>query len=74
MAALAAAVCAITTLFFPDTALAAAKKTAVAAATPEVAESFFKKAVGFVLHLDKHLIFMFSEYGALAYGRAGALH
>jgi hypothetical protein len=31
-------------------------------------------AVGFVLHLDKHLIFMFSEYGALAYGRAGVLH
>ena len=62
-AALAAVACAVTALVFPDIALAAAKKAVVAASS----EPMWKKAIGWVLHLDKHLAGMFASYGTIAY-------
>ena len=69
MAALAAVACAVTALLFPDTALAAAKKAAVAAST----DPLWKRAISFVLHLDKHLVSIFANYGFAAYGMLFAI-
>ena len=62
VAALAAVACAVTALLFPDTALAAAKKAAVVAST----DPLWKRAISFVLHLDKHLVSIFANYGFAA--------
>jgi len=67
VAALAVVAAAISALVFPDTALAAAKKTAAAASSSADA-SWFKHALEWVVHLDAHLVTLFSTYGALAYG------
>jgi membrane-associated protein len=67
VAALAVVAAAVSALVFPDTALAAAKKTA-AAASASADASWFKNALEWVVHLDKHLVTLFSTYGALAYG------
>ena len=69
VAALAAVACAVTALLFPDTALAAAKKAAVAAST----DPLWKRAISFVLHLDKHLVSIFANYGFAAYGMLFAI-
>ena len=67
VAALAVVAAAVSALVFPDTALAAAKKTA-AAASASADASWFKNALEWVVHLDKHLVTLFSTYGPLAYG------
>jgi hypothetical protein len=51
LAALAAIAVAVTALLFPDVALAASKQAAAVATTDPSLLAFFKKAVGFVLHL-----------------------
>ena len=65
--ALAVVAAAVSALVFPDTALAAAKKTAAAVSSSADA-SWFKHALEWVVHLDAHLVTLFSTYGALAYG------
>ena len=69
VAALAAVACAVTALLFPDTAMAAAKKAALVAST----DPLWKRAIYFVLHLDKHLVGIFANYGVAAYGMLFAI-
>ena len=69
VAALAAVACAVTALLFPDTAMAAAKKAALVAST----DPLWKRAISFILHLDKHLVGIFANYGVAAYGMLFAI-
>lgn len=62
-AAVVAVASAAAALFFPDVAVAADAAMATSSSS-----SFLASALSFIIHLDKHLVQIFTAYGVFAYG------